>query len=89
MNEETIDFRLTSIEKKLDDVTKLLLQTQAQEIRLNTAEKAITELKTELENKINELEKKKSKSIDRWLSPLVSALVSGGVTFLLVKVGLK
>ena len=89
MNEETIDFRLTSIEKKLDDVTKLLLQTQAQEIRLNTAEKAITELKTELENKINELEKKKSKSIDRWLSPLVSALVSGGVAFLLVKVGLK
>ena len=33
MNEETIDYRLTQIEKKLDTVTDLLLQTQAQEIR--------------------------------------------------------
>ena len=32
MNEETIDYRLTQIEKKLDTVTDLLLQTQAQEM---------------------------------------------------------
>jgi uncharacterized protein YfkK (UPF0435 family) len=31
MNEETIDYRLTQIEKKLDTVTDLLLRTQAQE----------------------------------------------------------
>ena len=34
MNEETIEYRLTQIEKKLDTVTDLLLQTQAQEMRI-------------------------------------------------------
>lgn len=78
MNEETIDYRLTQIEKKLDTVTDLLLQTQEQEIRLSNAEKAILEL-TE----------KKEKNIQIWLSPLISAIVSGIVAFIFVKIGLK
>ena len=78
MNEETIDYRLTQIEKKLDTVTDLLLQTQAQEMRLSTVEKSIKDLKD-----------KSSKNLDRWVNPLVSALVSGIVAFIFVKVGLK
>ena len=78
MNEETIDYRLTQIEKKLDTVTDLLLQTQAQEIRLSNAEKAI-----------RELTEKKEKNIQLWLSPLISAIVSGIVAFIFVKIGLK
>ena len=78
MNEETIDYRLTQIEKKLDTVTDLLLQTQAQEIRLSNAEKAI-----------RELTEKKEKNIQIWLSPLISAMVSGIVAFIFVKIGLK
>lgn len=78
MNEETIDYRLTQIEQKLSQITELLLQTQAQEIRLSTAEKAIQELK---ENS--------KKNVERWLSPLVSAIISGLVAFIFVKVGLK
>jgi hypothetical protein len=78
MNEETIDYRLTQIEKKLDTVTDLLLQTQAQEIRLSNAEKAI-----------RELNEKKDKNIQMWLTPLISAIISGIVAFVLVKIGLK
>lgn len=78
MNEETIDYRLTQIEKKLDTVTDLLLQTQAQEIRLSNAEKAIRDLSD-----------KKEKNIQIWLSPLISAIVSGIVAFIFVKIGLK
>jgi uncharacterized protein YfkK (UPF0435 family) len=78
MNEETIDYRLTQIEKKLDTVTDLLLQTQAQEIRLSNAEKAIRDLSD-----------KKEKNIQMWLSPLISAIVSGIVAFIFIKVGLK
>lgn len=78
MNEETIDYRLTQIEKKLDTVTDLLLQTQAQEIRLSNAEKAI-----------RELTERKEKNIQIWLSPLISAIVSGIVAFIFVKIGLK
>ena len=78
MNEETIDYRLTQIEKKLDTVTDLLLQTQAQEIRLSNAEKAI-----------RELNEKKDKNVQMWLTPLISAIISGIVAFVFVKIGLK
>lgn len=78
MNEETIEYRLTQIEKKLDTVTGLLLQTQAQEIRLSNAEKAI-----------RELNEKKDKNIQMWLTPLISAIISGIVAFVFVKIGLK
>ena len=78
MNEETIEYRLTQIEMKLDTVTDLLLQTQAQEIRLSNAEKAI-----------RELNEKKDKNVQMWLTPLISAIISGIVAFVLVKIGLK
>ena len=78
MTEETIEYRLTQIEKKLDTVTDLLLQTQAQEIRLSNAEKAI-----------RELNEKKDKNIQMWLTPLISAIISGIVAFVFVKIGLK
>lgn len=89
MNEETIEYRLNQIEKKLDTVTDILLQTQAQELRISTLEKGITELKTALTDYIQKNDNKKSKNIDRWLTPLISALVSGLVAFIFVKVGLK
>ena len=102
-----IDYRLDKIEKKLDTVTDILLQTQAQELRLASLEKGIGELKKDMESKIAEhkkewaeeiselktaidnITKAKTRNIDRWLTPLISALVSGGVAFILIKVGLK
>ena len=75
MGEETkdsqslVEYRLTQIESKLDQVTTLLMQTKAQELRLSS------------------LEKKIDKSVDRWLNPLVAALVSGIVAFIFVKLG--
>jgi len=85
MNEETIDFRLNQIEKKLDQVTDLLLQTQAQELRLSTAEKGITDLNSALKA----IEDKKQKNVAMWLSPLISAFISGIVAYIFVKLGLK
>lgn len=78
MNEETIEYRLNNIEKKLDTVTDLLLQTQKQELRLSNVEDAI--------RKINE---KKDKNIQLWLTPLISTIISGIVAFVLVKIGIK
>ena len=85
MNEETIDYRLTQIEKKLDTVTDLLLQTQAQEMRLSALEKQNIDLKGEIET----MKTQKSKNIDRWLNPLISAVVSILVAFIAIKIGLK
>lgn len=86
MNEETIDYRLTQIEKKLDQVTGLLLQTQAQELRLTTVEKGLNDF-------IKEYRNTKTKNTDRWLTPLITTIVSVGtstiIALILVKVGLK
>ena len=85
MNEETIEYRLTQIEKKLDTVTDLLLQTQAQEMRLSAVEKQNVDLKDEIEK----MKTQKSKNIERWLNPLISAVVSILVAFIAIKIGLK
>lgn len=78
MNDETIQYRLEQIEKKLDTLTDILLQTQAQEIRLSNAEKAIIEIK-----------KQKDKKTEMVVTPIVSAGLSGIIAWLLVKVGIK
>ena len=85
MNEETIDYRLTQIEKKLDTVTDLLLKTQAQEMRLGTLEQQNKDLKEEIEN----IKAQKTKNIDRWLNPLIATVVSAIVAFIFVKIGIK
>lgn len=78
MNEETIDYRLDQIEKKLDSLTDILLQTQAQEMRIATLEKSV-----------KEMYEKSEKNLSRWLNPLLSAAISGIVAFIFVKVGIK
>lgn len=72
MNEETIEFRLDQIEKKLDAVTDLLLQTNTQELRL-----------TAVENEVKELKGKKEKTTFLWLTPLVSATISGIIALII------
>lgn len=78
MNEETIEYRLDQIEKKLDTVTGLLKQITEQKIRLANVESSVRELKNS-----------KKSAIDRWLNPFVAAVVSGLVAFVFLKVGLK
>ena len=78
MNEETIVFRLEQIEKKIDALIDVQMQTKEQEIRLSNLEADVKEIKTQA-----------TKRIDRWLSPLVSAIVSGFVAFIFIKIGLK
>lgn len=43
----------------------------------------------EQELRLSSLEKKIDKSVDRWLNPLVAAIVSGLVAFVLVKLGVS
>ncbi len=77
MNNETIDFRLGKIEEKLDTLIDIQMQTQAQEIRLSNLEGEVKEMKDEA------TANKRS-----WLNPLISAVVSGFVAFVFVKIGL-
>lgn len=78
MNEETIEYRLDQIEKKLDTVMELVKQTTEQEIRISNIESAVRDLKSSKKN-----------ATERWLNPLVAAVVSGLIAFIFLKVGLK
>lgn len=77
MNDETIEFRLQKIEEKIDTLIDIQMQTQAQEIRLSNLEAEVKTMKEEA------TANKRS-----WLNPLISAIVSGFVAFIFVKIGL-
>ena len=76
--ESLVEYRLTQIEQKIDQVLNLQLQQQALDCRMNAVEACIKDLKNN-----------QKKNIERWLNPLISAVVSGLVAFVLIKVGLK
>lgn len=69
---------LHRLSKKIDQVLNLQLQQQALDFRMNAVEACIKDLKNN-----------QKKNIERWLNPLISAVVSGLVAFVLIKVGLK
>ena len=72
MNEETIETRLAIIEEKLDKVAELVTQTSLQEYRL-----------TKLEEQLKAIEKKKEDTTWKWLTPVISTIVSAVVGFLI------
>lgn len=76
--ESLVEYRLTQIEQKIDQVIQLQLQQQALDLRMDA-----------VENTIKELQNNQKKQTDRWLNPLVSAVVSGLVAYIFIKVGLK
>lgn len=78
MNDEVITYRLDKIDASIAELRGLVVSNALQEKRL-----------TDAENEIKDLKKNKEKSRDKWLNPLISAVVSGIIAFIFVKVGLK
>ena len=76
--ESLVEYRLTQIEQKIDQVIQLQLQQQALDLRMDA-----------VENTIKELQNNQKKQTDRWLNPLVSAVVAGLISYIFIKVGLK
>lgn len=72
MNEETINMRLESIEKKLDDVAELITQTSLQEYRI-----------TAIEKRLSEIANQRDAVMWRWLTPIISAFVSAAAAFII------
>lgn len=78
MNDEVITYRLDKIDASIAELRGLVVSNALQEKRL-----------TDAENEIKDLKKNKEKSRDKWLNPLISAVVSGIIAFIFIKVGLK
>ena len=73
-----MEYRISQIEHKIDKVLELQLQQQALDFRMNALEACVKDLKNN-----------QKKNIERWLNPLISAIVSGLIAFIFIKVGLK
>ena len=93
MNEELVEKRLKDIETKLDEIMKLVSQTQLQEHRLKELEKSDEKLKdttlpaimdriSKLENRAGNMAMK----IVSWIAAAVATLLLG---YIAVKVGIK
>lgn len=76
--ESLMEYRLSQIEQKIDQVLQLQLQQQALDFRMNAVEACVKDLKNN-----------QKKNIERWLNPLISAIVSGLIAYIFIKVGLK
>lgn len=73
MNDELIEARLATIEEKLDKVAELVTQTSLQEYRL-----------AKLEETVQKIIQKKEDITWKWLTPIISAIISAVVGFVLV-----
>ena len=76
--DQLIDYRLTKIEESLSELKKLLTEHALHEQRIKG-----------LEARIEKMETSQNKKRDLWLTPLVSAIVSGIIAFIFVKVGMR
>mgnify|MGYP007091809266 FL=1 len=77
--------RLGKLELKVDDIHNLALSVQA----IATEMKAMREDMTNIDNRVLAIEAKPSKKLDSVWGIVVSALISGIIAFIFVKLGMK
>ena len=75
MDEATIIYRLDQIDKGMAEIKGLVISNALQDKRL-----------TDVEIIIQEMRKQKDKNKDRWLTPLVSGIVSALVAFITARI---
>lgn len=76
MDEQTIIYRLDQIDKSMAEIKGLVISNALQDKRL-----------TDIEVIIRDMRKEKEKNKDRWLTPLVSGVMSAIIAFVVAKVG--
>jgi len=93
MNEELVEKRLVDIEKKIDEIMKILSQTQIQEHRLKELEKDNDKIKDvtlpAIMDRLNKLENRAGSIAMKWLAWLAAAVGTILLGYIAVKVGLK
>lgn len=92
MNEETVLYRLDSIDKQLAELVELSKQTALQEVRIAQTEKDIRMVQDDvagIKNKISTLEKHNGDLALKWIGIIGSGVVSILLGYVAIKIGLK
>lgn len=91
-NEDTIQFRLTSIEKSLEDLKSYIIETKLQQKDIDLIYKKLEHLETEVgsfNDRLDKIEKKPAKKVDEIISYVWYFLIGGAIGYLLLKLGIK
>ena len=91
-NKTTIEFRLNSIEKSIEELKSYIIETKMQQKDIDVIYKTLEHLEemcTALEKRIDALEKKPISHWNNAISTIISTLFGGLVLFILYKLGLK
>lgn len=92
MNEETVLYRLDSIDKQLAELVELSKQTALQEVRIAQTEKDIRMVQDDvvgIKNKISTIEKRNGDLALKWIGIIGSGIVSILLGYVAIKIGLK
>ena len=92
MNEETVLYRLDSIDKQLAELVELSKQTALQEVRIAQTEKDIRMVQEDvagIKNKISTIEKRNGDLALKWIGIIGSGVVSILLGYVAIKIGLK
>lgn len=92
MNEETVLYRLDSIDKQLAELVELSKQTALQEVRIAQTEKDIRMVQDDVEgikNKISTIEKRNGDLALKWIGIIGSGIVTILLSYVAIKIGLK
>ena len=91
-NEDTIQFRLTSIEKSLEDLKSYIIETKLQQKDIDLIYKKLEHLETEVgsfNDRLDKIEKKPIKKADEIKSYVWYFLIGGAISYLFLKLGIQ
>ena len=91
-NEDTIQFRLSSIEKSLEDLKSYIIETKLQQKDIDLIYKKLEHLETEVgsfNNRLDKIEKKPAKKFDEIISYTWYFVISGIIGYLFLKLGIQ
>lgn len=88
-NEDTIQFRLSSIEKSLEDLKSYIIETKLQQKDIDLIYKKLEHLETEvgtLNIRLDKIEKKPAKKLDEIMSYIWYFVISGVIGYIFAKI---
>lgn len=91
-NEDTIQFRLSSIEKSIEELKSYIIETKLQQKDIDLIYKKLEHLETDvgtLNARLDKIEKKPAKKFEEIISYVWYFVIGGMIGFLFYKLGIK
>lgn len=92
INENTIQFRLSAIEKSIEELKSYIIETKLQQKDIDLIYKKLDHLETDIGNlnaRLDKVEKKPARKFDEIVSYIWYFVISGIIGYLFIKLGIQ